>query len=204
MSGVHLNEIWWKHLADEVHQGVWCCHIPALHLRVPLQTNVKTYFITASNKRSQKKQDTLDCFLVLIRLTFWTFPIQISIWDLSLRCLAKEKFQNFPLFCCLLKILLLQWTQLYRETQNWLQAFPLALLLFCYVYCPLSGNILDSLKPSTCSSLSSSSSPHENIHCTVWSHRLSPLCRLRQTSVSDLSNCKGQLRATKTCSTWKQ
>ena len=79
VSGVHLNEIWWKHLADEVHQGVWCCHIPALHLRVPLQTNVKTYFISASNKRSQKKQVNLDCFLVLIRLTFWTFPIQISI-----------------------------------------------------------------------------------------------------------------------------
>ena len=68
MSGVHLNEIWWKHLADEVHQGVWCCHIPALHLRVPLQTNVKIYFISASNKRSQKKQDTLDCFLVSAKL----------------------------------------------------------------------------------------------------------------------------------------
>ena len=84
-------------------------------------------------KEARKKQVNLDCFLVLIRLTFWTFPIQISIWDLSLRCLAKEKFQNFPLFSCLLKILLLQWTQLYRETQNWLQAFPLVLLLFCYI-----------------------------------------------------------------------
>ena len=63
--------------------GVWCCHIPALHLRVPLQTNVKTYFISASNKRSQKKQVNLDCFLVLIRLTFWTFKLAFEIWAMQ-------------------------------------------------------------------------------------------------------------------------
>ena len=113
VSGLYLNEIWWEHLAYEVHQGVWSGHIPALHLLCSLQRKNfihlchHTFLCTLALSEPAKKTTEKCKFPFLISLTSWTFAIvplfKIIIGHLDnplppspLPCLAKEKSQTFP------------------------------------------------------------------------------------------------------------